>query len=124
MSHIFFIADEISDFMIDTVGNANKKIEDIMIRLAQMARAVGIHMVISTSRPCKDVLPDMVRVNIMNRIAFQMATADDSEFFLDVPSGGEKLFGKGDGLYYGLEDINPQRIQTPLITDEEITKLS
>lgn len=122
MVYIFFIADEISDFMVDDTNKANKKIEEHMIRIAQMGRAVGIHMILSTSRPGRRVIPLRLLVNVMPRLAFKMSTKEDSMFFLDR-TGAEKLLGNGDGLYFNREDKNPTRIQVPLITEKEMIKV-
>lgn len=121
MAYIFFIADEISDFMVDNKDKANKKITEYMIRLAQMARAVGIHMILSTSSPHGKVIPVMLRANLPMRLAFKMSTKKDSMFLLDRP-GAEKLLGNGDGLYFGPTGRDPIKIQTPLITEKEMIK--
>lgn len=116
MPYIFFIADEISDFMVDGASGANKKIEEYLVQIAMMARPVGIYMLLSTSRPCEEVIPILLLANLTRRLAFQLSTKEDSMFFLDRP-GAEKLLGKGDGLFYGPTGKDPIRVQTSLVSE-------
>ena len=123
MAYIFFIADEISDFMVDNKDKANKKITEHMIKLAQMARPTGIHMLLSTSSPCGKVISGLLRSNLPIRLAFKTSTKKDSIFLLER-TGAEKLFGNGDGLFSGFDTGKyPIRVQTPLITEKEIAQI-
>src|SRR3990167_1978824 len=115
LPYIVFIVDELADLMIF----APDDVEDLIIRLAQLSRAVGIHLLLSTQRPTKDILTGMMRVNIPTRIAFYCASAGDSKVLLDM-SGAEKLRREGEVLFFSLDTEKPIRIQTPLITKDEI----
>ncbi len=119
MPFIFFIADEISDFRLSGKDNESKIIREGLIHLLQMGKAVGINIIIATSRPCEDILPIPLLVNIFNRLAFKMATETNSKFFLDR-LGAEKLTGNGEGLFCELDDKNLKIIQTPLFIEDEI----
>jgi len=123
MPYIFFIIDEISDFMLDNKNNASKKIEEAIVSLLQKSRAIGINVFISTSRPCKKTLPGLLLANSFNRIAFRLITKSDSESILDC-SGAEKLLCDGDSLFSDIDHyLKPRRIQTPLISDDEIKNI-
>lgn len=96
--------------------------EAVLVRLAQMSRAVGIHVVISTVRPSANVITGLMKANIPARIALQVASQIDSRTILDT-GGAEKLLGAGDMLYLSAEMANPARLQAPYINDEEINAL-
>jgi len=119
MPYIVIIIDELADLMMV----APKEVEAAIIRLAQMARAVGIHLIIATQRPSVNVITGLIKANIPSRIAFSVASLTDSRTILDS-SGAEKLLGNGDMLYIGAELSKPRRIQGALITDEEINAVT
>jgi len=98
-------------------------VEGAIVRLAQMARATGIHLVVATQRPSVDVITGLIKANITNRIAFAVASQVDSRTILDL-AGAERLLGRGDGLYLGNELGKPKRIQCVLVTDKEIDKVT
>jgi len=98
---------------------ASKEIEAAVVSLAQMARAVGIHLVLATQRPSVDVITGLIKANITSRIAFAVASAMDSRTIIDT-SGAEKLLGKGDMLFMTAELSKPRRIQGAFVSDEEI----
>ncbi len=113
--HIVFIIDELADLM----ATAANEIEAGIIRLAQMARAIGIHLVVATQRPSVDVITGLMKANIPGRIAFSVASLIDSRTILDCP-GAEKLIGRGDMLYLTAELGKPVRIQGAFISEEEM----
>ncbi len=113
--HIVFIIDELADLM----ATAANEIEAGIIRLAQMARAVGIHLIVATQRPSVDVITGLMKANIPGRIAFSVASLIDSRTILDCP-GAEKLIGRGDMLYLTAELGKPVRIQGAFISEEEM----
>lgn len=113
--HIVFIIDELADLM----ATAANEVEAGIIRLAQMARAVGIHLVVATQRPSVDVITGLMKANIPGRIAFSVASLIDSRTILDC-SGAEKLIGRGDMLYLTAELGKPVRIQGAFISEEEM----
>lgn len=115
---IVFIVDELADLMA-TAGN---EIEAGIIRLAQMARAVGIHLVLATQRPSVDVITGLIKANIPARIAFSVASLMDSRTILDA-SGAEKLLGRGDMLYISPSLSKPKRIQGAFISEEELKRV-
>lgn len=115
LPQIIFIIDELADLMA-TAGN---EIEAGIIRLAQMARAVGIHLIVATQRPSVDVITGLMKANIPARIAFSVASLTDSRTILDAP-GAEKLMGRGDMLFQTAELSKPVRIQGAFITEEEL----
>ena len=115
LPHIVFIIDELADLMA-TAGN---EIEAGIIRLAQMARAVGIHLIVATQRPSVDVITGLMKANIPARIAFSVASLTDSRTILDAP-GAEKLVGRGDMLFQTAELSKPVRIQGAFIAEEEL----
>lgn len=118
MPRIVFIVDEMADLMVKQ-GNI---IEAAIIRLAQMARATGIHLVLATQRPSVDVVTGLIKANIPNRICFKVASQVDSRTVLDY-AGAEKLIGAGDMLFMSTLFGGLKRIQAPLITEKEIERI-
>jgi S-DNA-T family DNA segregation ATPase FtsK/SpoIIIE len=118
MPYIVFIVDELADLMVA----AAKDIEGPVIRLAQMARAVGIHLVLATQRPSVDVITGLIKANMPARIAFSVASGTDSRTILDS-LGAEKLLGKGDMLFTTAELSKPKRLQGAFVSDSEIRKI-
>lgn len=115
LPYIVVIVDEFAALM----SLASKEIEAAVVSLAQMARAVGIHLILATQRPSVDVITGLIKANITSRIAFAVASAMDSRTIIDT-SGAEKLLGKGDMLFMTAELSKPRRIQGAFVSDEEI----
>lgn len=115
---IVIIVDELADLMMI----ASSEIEDYIARLAQMARAAGMHLILATQRPSVDVITGTIKANIPSRIAFSVSSAVDSRTILDM-SGAEKLLGKGDMLFYPGTLSKPKRIQGAFISDEEVERV-
>jgi len=118
MPYIVFIIDELADLMVA----ASKDIEGSVIRLAQMARAVGIHLILATQRPSVDVITGLIKANIPARIAFSVTSAIDSKTILDI-SGAEKLLGQGDMLISTPDTSRPKRLQGAFVSDKEIKNI-
>jgi len=112
------VIDELADLMM----TARDKVETTICRLAQMARAVGIHLIIATQRPSVDVLTGLIKANLPTRIAFSVASAVDSKTILDS-KGAEKLIGKGDMLFIPKGRNKPLRVQGAFVSDGELKKL-
>jgi len=119
LPYIVFIIDELADLMATAAGD----VEAGIIRLAQMARAVGIHLIVATQRPSVDVITGLMKANIPARIAFSVASLMDSRTILDAP-GAEKLLGRGDMLFQTAELSKPVRIQGAFVSEEELKKVA
>jgi len=119
LPYIIFVIDELADLMVA----AAKDIEGSIIRLTQMSRAVGIHLLLATQRPSVDVITGLIKANIPARIAFAVASAIDSKTILDC-SGAEKLLGRGDMLFSAAEMSKPKRLQGAFLNDEEISRVT
>jgi len=115
MPYLVIIIDELSDLM----AAFGREVEATIVRLAQMSRAVGIHLVVSTQRPSVTVITGMIKANITSRIAFQVASQVDSRTSLDM-AGAEKLLGNGDMLFLSGDASKPKRIQGALVTEKEV----
>ena len=118
LPQIVIIIDELSDLMMVSP----KDVEDSICRLAQMARAAGMHLVIATQRPSVDVITGIIKANIPSRIAFSVSSQVDSRTILDM-AGAEKLLGKGDMLFYPAGAPKPTRIQGAFVSDKEVEKI-
>ena len=119
MPYIVVIIDELADIMTAFP----RELEAAIVRLAQMSRAVGIHLILSTQRPSVDVITGLIKANIPSRVAMQVASQIDSRTILDM-AGAEKLLGAGDMLYISGEMSKPVRLQSAFITEEEVKKVS
>lgn len=118
LPYIIIFVDELADLM----AFAPVEVEDAIARLAQMARATGIHLVVSTQRPSVDVITGLIKANIPCRIAFNVSSMIDSRVIIDGP-GAEKLLGRGDMLYIPPDQAKPTRIQGAFVTEKEVRKL-
>ncbi|MBX4189245.1 DNA translocase FtsK [Candidatus Parcubacteria bacterium] len=118
MPYIVIIIDELADLM----QAYPRELESAIVRLAQMSRAVGIHLLISTQRPSVNVITGLIKANVPSRIALQVASQIDSRTILDA-AGAEKLLGAGDMLYQGGEMAKPERIQSAYISEGEVKKV-
>lgn len=118
LPYIILIIDELADLM----AARGKEIEASIVRLAQMARAVGIHLVVATQRPSVEVITGLIKANITSRVAFQVASQIDSRTIIDS-AGAEKLLGRGDLLYLSSGVGKPKRIQAAYISEKEIKKV-
>ncbi|MDI6717900.1 MAG: DNA translocase FtsK [Patescibacteria group bacterium] len=119
LPYIVIVVDELADLM-STYG---REVEGYIVRLAQMARATGLHLILSTQRPSVEIITGLIKANITSRIALQVASQVDSRTILDT-SGAEKLLGGGDMLFISSELSKPKRIQGAYLTEEEIRKVA
>ena len=118
LPHVVLIVDELADLMM----TAPEEIEKQLVRLAQMARATGIHLVLATQRPSTDVVTGLIKANFPSRIAFAVTSQVDSRVIMDSP-GAEKLLGQGDMLFMRPDKAKVERVQGSYVTDEEIKRM-
>jgi S-DNA-T family DNA segregation ATPase FtsK/SpoIIIE len=114
MPFIVLVVDELADLM----SARGRDLEAVIVRLAQMARAVGIHLVLATQRPSVEILTGLIKANITSRVAFQVASQIDSRTILDT-AGADKLLGRGDMLFISTNSTKPKRIQGAFISEKE-----
>lgn len=115
MPFIVIVIDELADLM----ASHGRDVEAAIVRLAQMSRAVGIHLVVSTQRPSVEVITGLIKANITSRIALQVASQVDSRTILDM-AGAEKLLGRGDMLFLSGDTSKPRRLQGPMVSEKEV----
>jgi DNA segregation ATPase FtsK/SpoIIIE, S-DNA-T family len=118
MPYIVIVIDELADIM----SSYPRELESAVVRLAQMSRAVGIHLILSTQRPSVEVITGLIKANIPSRIALQVASQIDSRTIIDMP-GAEKLLGAGDMLYLSSDMSKPIRIQSAFISEQEVKRV-
>ncbi|MGH1363796.1 MAG: DNA translocase FtsK 4TM domain-containing protein [Calditrichia bacterium] len=118
LPYIIVIIDELADLIL----TASREVEEPITRLAQMARAVGIHLIVATQRPSVDIITGLIKANFPTRIAYQVATRPDSKVILDI-YGAEKLIGNGDMLFLPPGTGKPVRLQNPFVSTEEVERL-
>jgi DNA segregation ATPase FtsK/SpoIIIE, S-DNA-T family len=118
LPQIVIIIDELADLMMV----APNDIEDAICRLAQMARAAGMHLVIATQRPSVDVITGVIKANVPSRISFAVSSQVDSRTILDM-AGAEKLLGRGDMLFYPVGESKPVRVKGAFVSDKEVEKI-
>lgn len=118
MPYIILIVDELADLIVAK----GREIETGIVRLAQLARAVGIHLILATQRPSVEVITGLIKANITSRVSFQVASQVDSRTVLDM-AGAEKLLGLGDLLFLSAQIVKPKRIQGPYISDKEVKRV-
>src|SRR5574343_263606 len=118
MPYIVIVVDELADIM----QTYPRELESAIVRLAQMSRAIGIHLILSTQRPSVNVITGLIKANVPTRVALQVSAQIDSRTILDT-GGAEKLLGAGDMLYLGSEMSKPQRLQSAYITEREVKEV-
>ena len=118
MPYIVIVVDELADLML----NSSNEVEKLLVRLAQLGRATGIHLIVATQRPSVDVVTGLIKANFPSRISFSVTSQIDSRTIIDSP-GAEKLLGKGDMLFVPIDNPLPKRAQGILISDDEIDKV-
>ena len=118
MPYIVIIVDELADLML----TASSEVEKLLVRLAQLGRATGIHLVVATQRPSVDVVTGLIKANFPSRISFSVTSQIDSRTIIDSP-GAEKLLGKGDMLFVPIDNPSPKRAQGIFISDEEVESI-
>ncbi|MBU2539613.1 DNA translocase FtsK [Patescibacteria group bacterium] len=119
LPYIVLIIDELADLM----ASKGREIEAGVVRLAQMARATGIHLVLATQRPSVEVITGLIKANVSSRATFQVASQIDSRTVLDM-GGAEKLLGSGDMLFVSAKSIRPRRLQGPYVPEEDVRKVA
>jgi len=119
LPYLVIVVDELADLMM----TAPKEVESAILRLAQMARATGMHLILATQRPSVDILTSLIKVNIPARLAFAVSSGFDSRTILDT-QGAEKLIGQGDALFHQPGLPKPVRLQVPYISEEEVARLA
>ncbi len=118
LPYIVLVIDELADLM----ASKGNEIEGGIVRIAQMARAVGIHLILATQRPSVEVITGLIKANITSRVSFQVASQVDSRTILDM-GGAEKLLGSGDMLFVSSDNTKPRRIQAPYVSEKEVRKV-
>lgn len=118
LPYIVVVVDELADLMM----TVSSEVEDAIIRLAQMGRAAGVHMILATQRPSVDVITGLIKANVPSRIAFAVSSGTDSRTILDA-NGAEKLLGRGDMLYQPVDANAPERVQGAFIPDEDVANV-
>jgi len=118
LPYVVVVIDELADLMMV----CRAEVEDSIARIAQKARAVGIHLILATQRPSVDIVTGVIKANLPSRLSYRVNTKIDSRTILDS-SGGEQLLGKGDALFLAPGNARPRRIHAPLLTEEETLRL-